>query len=339
MRREKAINSIASLLDEDLVLFFYQLRIFPEQFGLDSSFWSKLCCENSSRLWNTVWAVGRNQKHLKNASVFEWEKYFTRNKSPIFSFVNLLSNVPDEVAKSAYLQYCKNKAHEIRVPDSVSECVVKSLDVKGGSLYHPCTSSQFLLDFVKKLPEGSIEVYGQFEKWTDLKNSKETVKTMNLHCAEIPANPLINDKFREMQFDYIIANPPFNFSFWNPDGRLYGDPRWIYGNPPGSNANFAWLQHVIYHLNKTGKAAVILPNSTLFGGTSSEKNIRRQIVCSGVISAVITFPRKLFRNTTTAFCIWLLDNNKSDKVLFIDAARLKTKAMSLLLRLPIRWAL
>ena len=76
------------------------------------------------------------------------------------------------------------------------------------------------------------------------------------------ADTFHNDLHPTLKADYIMANPPFNLSDWN-GGSLNSDPRWKYGLPPSGNANFAWLQHMIYHLAPNGKMGMVLANGSL----------------------------------------------------------------------------
>ena len=78
----------------------------------------------------------------------------------------------------------------------------------------------------------------------------------------------LNDQHPDLRADFVMANPPFNISEWW-DGRLEGEPRWQYGTPLKRNANFAWLQHMIYHLAPTGSMALLLANGSMFSNTKA----------------------------------------------------------------------
>lgn len=138
------------------------------------------------------------------------------------------------------------------------------------------------------------------------------------------ANTLLDDQHKSKKFDYIIANPPFNSANWFDDNVTFYDDRWHFGVPPRSNANFAWLQHILSHLNQNGRAAVILPNGTLTTQTYREAGIREAIIQNNLIEAIIALPAGLFYSTKVPCCIWLLTNTnrKKDEVLFIDAVHM-----------------
>jgi type I restriction enzyme M protein len=92
-----------------------------------------------------------------------------------------------------------------------------------------------------------------------------------------PADTLTRDPFPDQKFNYIIANPPFNISEWG--GKNYGrDPRWVYGGPPVGNANYAWLQHMLWKLRPGGEAGVVLANGSMSSNQSGEGQIREAMV-------------------------------------------------------------
>lgn len=102
------------------------------------------------------------------------------------------------------------------------------------------------------------------------------------------------------------------------------DPRWAYGTPPKGNANFAWLQHMIYHLSPNGKMALLLANGSMSSQTNNEGEIRKAIVEADLVEAMVALPGQLFTNTQIPACIWFLNRNKARKseVLFIDARQI-----------------
>ena len=130
-----------------------------------------------------------------------------------------------------------------------------------------------------------------------------------------------------MKADFILANPPFNMSDW---ARRTDDPRWRYGVPPASNANFAWLQHMIYKLGERGTAGVVLANGSMSSQQSGEGEIRAAMVEADLVACMIALPPQLFRTTQIPACLWFLAKDKGPQaakrladrrgeVLFIDA--------------------
>ena len=130
----------------------------------------------------------------------------------------------------------------------------------------------------------------------------------------------------DLRADFILANPPFNVSDWGGE-RLQDDQRWRYGDPPRGNANFAWVQHFLYHLAPRGQAGFVLANGSMSSGQSGEGQIRKNIVEAGLVDCIIALPGQLFRSTQIPACLWFLSGDRGvaerrDETLFIDARNL-----------------
>jgi len=141
-------------------------------------------------------------------------------------------------------------------------------------------------------------------------------------------NGNVGDK--DKRFDFILANPPFNTSDWGGE-RLREDPRWKYGAPPVGNANYAWLQHILWHLAPNGTAGVVLANGSMSSMQSGEDGIRRAMIEADVVDCMIALPGQLFYSTQIPACLWFLTRNKnpggkwrdrSGEILFVDARNL-----------------
>jgi len=139
------------------------------------------------------------------------------------------------------------------------------------------------------------------------------------------------DELRDLKADFILANPPFNISDWGGE-RLRDDARWMFGTPPAGNANYAWLQHIFYHLAPRGFAGVVLANGSMSSQQNGEGEIRRAMVEAGAVDCMIALPDKLFYSVTIPSCLWILAKDRSNglvkktklrdrrgEVLFIDA--------------------
>jgi type I restriction enzyme M protein len=147
------------------------------------------------------------------------------------------------------------------------------------------------------------------------------------------------DELRDLKADFVLANPPFNISDWGGD-RLREDVRWKYGVPPGSNANFAWIQHILHHLAPSGTAGVVLANGSMSSTQNGEDSIRRALIegtngAPGVVDCMVALPGQLFYSTQIPVCLWFLARDKSNgiarsaklrdrrgEILFIDARKL-----------------
>jgi type I restriction enzyme M protein len=157
---------------------------------------------------------------------------------------------------------------------------------------------------------------------------------MNLAIRGIEAkielgDTLLNDKLPEVKVDYILANPPFNVSDYQIQKDDY---RWKYGVPPSGNANFAWIQHFISKLAPGGTAGIVLANGSMSSDTSTEGEIRKNMIENDLVDCMVALPSQLFYNTQIPACLWFLARNKTNgkfrnrtnQVLFIDARELGT---------------
>ena len=134
----------------------------------------------------------------------------------------------------------------------------------------------------------------------------------------------LNDAHKDLKADFIIANPPFNDSDWSGE-LLQKDARWQYGVPPAGNANYAWIQHFLYHTAANGQAGFVLAKGSLTTKTSNEGEIRKALIENDLIDCIVNLPAKLFLNTQIPACLWFLRRNKQKRkreILFIDARNL-----------------
>lgn len=141
----------------------------------------------------------------------------------------------------------------------------------------------------------------------------------------------LNDAHKHLKSDFIIANPPFNVSDWSGE-LLRKDARWQYGAPPASNANFAWMQHFLYHLSPKGQAGVVLAKGALTLKSSGEGDIGAALVKdANIIDCIVNLPAKLFLNTQIPAALWFMRRDRenssqyrdrSKEILFIDARNL-----------------
>lgn len=208
-------------------------------------------------------------------------------------------------------------------PESVSELMVELLNPNRGSvLDSACGSGGFFEKIVKTRSECEFSFYGQERNVFTLAIARLRFafeKNFNVEFGKVE-NTLLRDSFPDLKADYVLMNPPFVLRNWKDEGSEF-DPRFKYGIPPKSNANYAWIQHAIAHLNKHGKAAILLSVNSLFS-TGREEEIRKNIVDADLVESIILLPSQLFVNTSIPACIWILNKNKvhKDETLFIDAS-------------------
>jgi len=137
-----------------------------------------------------------------------------------------------------------------------------------------------------------------------------------------------NDRNPDLKADYVLANPPFNDSDWRVSCSRKTSA-WVYGVPPAGNANFAWVQHFIYHLAPTGLAGFVLANGSMSSNQSGEGGIRQKMIEADIVDCMVALPGQLFYSTQIPVCLWFLTRNKKNgrfrdrrgETLFIDAAR------------------
>ena len=227
------------------------------------------------------------------------------------------------------------KGGQFYTPRCIVKLLVEMIEPFKGRIYDPCCGSGGMFVQSEKFIEahggkiGDISVYGQESNPTTWRLCK-----MNLAIRGIEANIKLGDSFhndlhRDLRADFILANPPFNDSDWGGE-RLQNDIRWKYGIPPKGNANFAWVQHFIYHLSPNGIAGFVLANGSMSSMTSGEGEIRKNIVEADLVDCMIALPSQLFYNTMIPACLWFVTRNKNDgkfrdrrgEVLFIDARKM-----------------
>lgn len=230
------------------------------------------------------------------------------------------------------------KGGQFYTPRSVVELLVEMLEPYKGRVFDPCCGSggmfvhseKFVTEHQGKVND--ISIYGQESNQTTWRLAKMNLAIRGIDSSQVKWNnegSFLNDAHKDLKADYIIANPPFNVSDWGGD-LMRTDGRWQYGTPPTGNANFAWMQHFIYHLAPSGQAGVVLAKGALNSKISGEGEIRKALVENGLIDCIVNLPAKLFLNTQIPAALWFMSRNRkngkfrerSNEILFIDARNL-----------------
>ncbi len=230
------------------------------------------------------------------------------------------------------------KGGQFYTPRSVVELLVEMLEPYEGRVFDPCCGSggmfvhseKFVTEHQGKVND--ISIYGQESNQTTWRLCKMNLAIRGIDSSQVKWNnegSFLNDAHKDLKADFIIANPPFNVSDWGGE-LLRKDGRWQYGVPPTGNANFAWMQHFIYHLVPTGQAGIVLAKGSLTSKTSGEGEIRKRLVEANLIDCIVNLPAKLFLNTQIPASLWFISRNRkngkfrnrSDEILFIDARNL-----------------
>lgn len=227
---------------------------------------------------------------------------------------------------------------EFYTPTSVVKTLVDMIEPYSGRVYDPCCGSggmfvqseKFVQDHQGRID--NLSIYGQELNSTTWKLCKMNLAIRGLEGNLGPnhADSFHNDLHKTLKSDFVMANPPFNISDWGGE-QLVDDVRWKFGIPPKGNANYAWIQHILYHLAPNGTAGIVLANGSLSSNTSNEGEIRKNLLESDMVDAIVALPDRLFYSVSIPVSLWILNKNKKNnpkfrsrenEVLFVDARRL-----------------
>src|SRR3989344_267932 len=189
-------------------------------------------------------------------------------------------------------------------------------------------SERFVLAHKGRIDD--ISIFGQESNHTTYRLCRMNLALRGIDGSQVAWNSegsFLKDAHPDLKADYVLANPPFNQNDWGWD-IVKGDPRWQYGTPPSGNANFAWIQHMIYHLAPKGVMAMVLANGSLSSNQSGEGEIRKNLVDADLVDCIVALPKQLFYNTGIPACLWFIsrkrlgngDRKRTGEILFIDAS-------------------
>lgn len=246
------------------------------------------------------------------------------------------------------------KGGQFYTPKCVVKLLVEMLEPYRGQVFDPCCGSggmfvqseQFIAAHadkydgdkseISRLMNRVVSVFGQESNQTTWRLAKMNLAIRQIDSSNVKWNnegSFLKDEHEDLRADFVIANPPFNDGDWSGE-TLRNDGRWQYGDnpPPAGNANFAWVQHFLYHLNHRGVAGFVLAKGSLSSKQSGEDRIRKAIIEAGLVDCIVNLPTKLFLNTQIPACLWFLNKAKEsnpnhplrDKILFIDARNMGT---------------
>lgn len=239
------------------------------------------------------------------------------------------------------------KGGQYYTPKSIVTLIVEMLQPFKGRVYDPAMGSggffvqseEFIEQHGGKVASGKsgqISVYGQESNPTTwrLAAMNMAIRGIDFNFGGAPGDTLLNDLHPDLRADFVMANPPFNMKEWWSE-KLVSDPRWMAGTPPQGNANFAWLQHMLYHLAPAGSMALLLANGSMSSNTNNEGEIRKKLIEDDYVECMVALPGQLFTNTQIPACIWFLTRDKRNglalnktkrdrrgQFLFIDARQL-----------------
>ena len=280
---------------------------------------------------NALHSIAAGSKQLKGC--FVEGTFTTRNLAP-----NDIKKLIDEVNKISHKKFGEEKdligrvyeyflkefavnatkeEGEFYTPHDVVQLIATMIEPYDGTLYDPCCGSGGM--FIQsaalvKSKQGDINrinVYGQEKEPATYRLAKMNLvlRGISHNLGDTSDSSFLNDLHKGVHFDYIMANPPFNLKGWY-DSTLEHDPRWAeYQTPPESNANYAWILHMLSHLKKqTGVAGFLLANGALNDSDTIE--IRKKLIQNDKVEAIIVLPRELFITTDISVTLWILNQNK-----------------------------
>lgn len=223
---------------------------------------------------------------------------------------------------------------EFYTPSCIVRTLVEMIEPFSGQIFDPacgsggmfCQSARFVREHQGNIRD--ISIFGQEFNPTTWKLAKMNlaIRGLEANLGKHNADSFHDDQHKTLKANYILANPPFNVSDWGGE-RIQDDIRWRYGIPPASNANFAWLQHMLHHLNPVGGVAgTVLANGSLSSNSGGEGEIRKNMINDDVIECIVSLPGQLFYSTGIPVSLWIMRKGKNDntkgKTLFIDARKL-----------------
>ncbi len=292
-------------------------------------------------------AIERENKELKNVLPQVYGKA-NLDKTSLGELIDLISNTDlqaeNDNSKDLFGRVYEyflgefanaegKKGGQFYTPKAIVKLMVEMIEPYKGRVYDPASGSggmfvmseKFVLEHRGRIND--ITVYGQESNQTTWKLSKMNLAIRNINSKFVAWNSegsFLKDAHPDLKADFILANPPFNQSDWGID-ILQEDGRWKYGVPPNGNANYGWLQHMLYHLSPKGVMATVLSNGSLSSNTSGEGEIRKNMILADLVECIVALPKQLFYNTGIPACIWIMRRNKNHhnrEVLFIDASEM-----------------
>lgn len=311
--------------------------------------------DRATKLDNGITALMQNEKDLKNAlpaNLFvnarldpavlkgvmdDINKIDPRN----FKDIDLIGRVYEYFLQQFAVNATKEDG-EFYTPQSIVELIANLIEPFDGTIYDPCCGSGGMFVQSIKLVEAhggnkrSVSVYGQESDPDTYRLAKMNLaaRGISYHLGDINASSFTKDQHPGLRSKYIMANPPFNLKDWWTSDDLSDDIRWKgFGTPPASNANYAWILHMLYHLDQTeGIAGFLLSNGAL--EDEDTVSIRENLITKDKVEAIFILPREMFYGTDTSVSMWILNQNKkggqwhgrtlrdrTGEVLFVDLRR------------------
>lgn len=295
---------------------------------IDSAF---IALEKSNNQLKGILPKTYSKSDLDKTALGELIDFFTNNLNMENADGDFFGQVY-EYYIGAFAKYIPTKGGEFFTPKSVVELMVDILEPYKGRVYDPCCGSGGMFvqcsKFVKE-HQGlvdDISIFGQESNPGTWKMAKMNLAIRGLegNLGERNGDSFTDDLHKTLRADFIIANPPYNLKqYWKPS--LEGDPRWLFGKPDEKNGNYAWLSLMYAKLAPRGKAAILMPNGCTTSNTQDDYKIRKAMIESGKVEAILALPNKLFSNVSISVQCWILNRAKTNTdILFINADEMGT---------------
>ena len=335
----KEIEEVQDIHDED----FIQMQLNrPNQYKQDGVFflsdetnWEKLIQTPATQMAiafdTAIKLLDDNEKNLKNALP---QQIFTKTQLE----PGVLKSVVDEIEKidpkrfqdkdligrvyeyflQAFSINADKEEGEFYTPHSIVELIAALIEPYDGTVYDPCCGSGGMFVQAAKVVAShggntnTINVYGQESEPATYRLAKMNlaIRGISYHLGDRAVSTFSDDQHKDIKMDYIMANPPFNLKKYAEYGDFETDARWKgYGLPPTSNANYAWILHMLNKLDVAhGMAGFLLANGALDDDDTRE--IRQKLIENDKVEAIIVLPRQMFYSTDISVTLWILNNNK-----------------------------
>lgn len=229
---------------------------------------------------------------------------------------DLIGRVYEYFLKSFAVNSTKEDG-EFYTPHDIVELIAAFIEPFDGTLYDPCCGSGGMFIQCAKYVEAKqgditgVNVFGQEKEPATYRLAKMNLAMRGIshHLGDSAKSTFEKDHHAGMAFDYIMANPPFNLKHWFKAGITEGVNWADYGTPPESNANYAWILHMLSKIKADkGIAGFLLANGAL--GDEDAKAIRQKLIEADKVEAIIVLPRELFYTTDISVTLWILNQNK-----------------------------
>jgi type I restriction enzyme M protein len=345
----------------DMVPFYAQSNVFylPEDARWDTVIKHSKQDDIALRIDTALHTIEKTNKSLAGALP---DNYFSRlglESSKLAALLDTINNI-DTLANECHMseedlvgrvyEYFLGKfaasegkgGGEFYTPKSVVALLAEMLAPYKGKIYDPCCGSGGM--FVQSIKfinshngnQKDISIYGQEYTSTTYKLAKMNlaIRGISGNLGDVAGDTFFKDQHPDLKADFIMANPPFNQDQWRKDNELTGDPRWAsYTLPPVSNANYAWILHMLSKLSEGGTAGFVLANGSMSTNASGEGIIRQEIINNDHVDCMVALPGQLFYNVQIPVCLWFLTKNKKadnpcgyrnreGEILFIDARQM-----------------